>query len=278
MITLIIIELEKIFRKWRTYIGFIAIGILTPIVQIALSYQGEKYVNFATQSLRDSFLLTGNLFNGYLVGYLMLQSLFIHIPFLIVLVGGDLLAGEATTGTYRLLLTRPISRLKILSAKYFAGIIYTVLLLCFLMFMSLVVSVIFFGSGELIVVKGKIIIFASDDVLWRFALAYLYAALSLTTVMGLSFLFSSLVENAIGPIVASMAVIIVFLILSVLPFDLLESIRPFLFTNHMNHWSSFFADKVEYSEILISGSVLLLHIIGFYLIALFLFIKKDILS
>ncbi|MBU2506719.1 MAG: ABC transporter permease, partial [Bacteroidetes bacterium] len=184
MITLIIIELEKIFRKWRTYIGFIAIGILTPIVQIALSYQGEKYVNFATQSLRDSFLLTGNLFNGYLVGYLMLQSLFIHIPFLIVLVGGDLLAGEATTGTYRLLLTRPISRLKILSAKYFAGIIYTVLLLCFLMFMSLVVSVIFFGSGELIVVKGKIIIFASDDVLWRFALAYLYAALSLTTVMG----------------------------------------------------------------------------------------------
>ncbi|MBU2508577.1 MAG: hypothetical protein KJ799_17925 [Bacteroidetes bacterium] len=96
--------------------------------------------------------------------------------------------------------------------------------------------------------------------------------------MGLSFLFSSLVENAIGPIVASMAVIIVFLILSVLPFDLLESIRPFLFTNHMNHWSSFFADKVEYSEILISGSVLLLHIIGFYLIALFLFIKKDILS
>ncbi|MBU2508578.1 MAG: hypothetical protein KJ799_17930, partial [Bacteroidetes bacterium] len=61
---------------------------------------------------------------------------------------------------------------------YFAGIIYTVLLLCFLMFMSLVVSVIFFGSGELIVVKGKIIIFASDDGLWRFALAYLYAALS----------------------------------------------------------------------------------------------------
>ena len=125
MITLIWVELQKIFKKWRTYIGFIAIGVLTLIVQIALYYTGKKYLNFEMRGLSDSFIFTGNLFNGYLVANLVLQGLFVHIPFLIVLVGGDLLAGEATAGTYRMLLTRPVSRLEVISAKFLAGIIYT---------------------------------------------------------------------------------------------------------------------------------------------------------
>lgn len=40
MISLTLIELQKIFKKWRTYIGFIAIGVLVPIVQIALYFEG----------------------------------------------------------------------------------------------------------------------------------------------------------------------------------------------------------------------------------------------
>ena len=109
MTTLIWIELQKMFKKWRTYIGFIAIGVLTPIVQITLYFTGDDYVRGITHSLQDSFLLVGNLFNGYLVANLILYSMFIHIPFLIVLVGGDILAGEATAGTYRMILTRPFS-------------------------------------------------------------------------------------------------------------------------------------------------------------------------
>ena len=60
MINLVWLELQKIFRKIRTYIGFIAIGVITPIVQIALSIEGEKYIDFATQNLKQSFLFEGN--------------------------------------------------------------------------------------------------------------------------------------------------------------------------------------------------------------------------
>ena len=111
LLTLIQIELHKIFSKWRSYIGFIAIGILTPIVQIVLYLEGQNSLNFYTQSISQSFVMVGNLFNGYLVGNIILQALYINIPFLIVLVGGDLLAGEATSGTYRMLITRPITSL-----------------------------------------------------------------------------------------------------------------------------------------------------------------------
>jgi len=278
MITLIWVELQKMFKKWRTYIGFIAIGVLTLIVQVALYYTGKKYLNFEMRGLSDSFIFTGNLFNGYLVANLVLQGLFVHIPFLIVLVGGDLLAGEATAGTYRMLLTRPVSRLEVLSAKFLAGIIYTCLLLLWLSLISLGGSLLIFGGGELLVMKSKLIIFASNDILWRFASAYAFATLSMSTVFAYSFFFSSLVENAIGPIVATMALIIILLILSAIPVEFLQNLQPYFFTSHMIKWNGFFDDVVNYKEIINSVWILLAHIAALFVITSAIFIKKDILS
>ena len=113
MLTLIRIELYKIFKKWRTYIGFIAIAVLVPVIQLAMLAEGERSLDFMTRNLQQSFVFVGNLLNGYLISYIILNSLVIHIPFLITLVAGDLLAGEATAGTYRLLITRPVSRFKV---------------------------------------------------------------------------------------------------------------------------------------------------------------------
>jgi ABC-2 type transport system permease protein len=214
----------------------------------------------ALRNVKENFVFVGNLMNGYLIGHFILQALYIHIPFLIVLVGGDLLAGEATSGTYRMLITRPVSRFNILTAKYLSGIIYTIMLLFFLALLSLGVSLILFGSGELLVFRSKIYIFASSDVLWRFGLTYAFAVLSLSTVLGLSFLFSSLVENAIGPIIATMAVIIIFLILSALPIEALSAVKPYLFTNYMFEWRTFFTEPVEYEKIYFAAGILLAHI------------------
>ena len=278
MATLIWIELQKIFKKWRTYIGFIAIGILTPIVQVALYFTGEHYVKSMVGGLENSFIIVGNLFNGYLVAHLILFSLFIHIPFLVVLVGGDLLAGEATAGTYRMILTRPFSRFQIITSKFLAGVIYVASLIAFLAILSLGVSLLIFGSGELVTFDSKLVIFASNDILWRFLCAYIFATISMSTVLAISFFFSSMVNNAIGPIVASMAIIIILLILSALPIDFLQSIKDYFFTTHMPEWNGFFSDPVDYKEILTSVAILLAHIIGLYAITTYIFIKKDVLS
>lgn len=278
MISLIGIELLKIFKKWRSYIGFIAVGLLVGIVQTAIYFEGSGYLNYATRSFRDSFEYVGNLLNGYFISHLILQALYIHIPFLIVLVGGDLLAGEATAGTYRMLITRPISRTRIVASKFLAGLIYTILLLLFLMLMSLGLSILIFGTGDLIVAKQGVIIFAESDVLWRIFSAYAFATLSLSVVLSLSFFFSSLVENAIGPIVATMAVIIIFIILSALDIEGLRWIRPFLFVTHMTQWTSFFEDPIDFSKLMNSVLVLSAHILGLFAITLLIFRRKDILS
>ncbi len=278
MITLINIELQKIFKKWRTYIGFIAVFVMTTIVQIALYLTQDDFIRSTTRALNDSFFLQGNFFNGYVVAYLILNAMFIHIPFLIVLVGGDLFAGEATAGTYRMVLTRPISKFNFVASKFLAGFIYTFIFILFIVLISLLGSILFFGTGELVSLKNKIIIFASNDVLWRLIWAYIYATLSMMTVMALSIFFSSMVSNAIGPIVSTMAVIIVFIILSAIPIEVLQNLRPYFFTSHLSQWNEFFNDPIDYNEIKNSAIILFAHIIALYGLTTFIFLKKDILS
>lgn len=279
MISLVNIELYKIFKKWRTYIGFIAIGILVPIIHIAMLFEGKNTIDFMTQNIQQSFVFVGNLLNGYFLSYIILTSLAVHIPFLIALVAGDLLAGEATAGTYRLLLTRPISRTQIVTAKFLAAVIYTNLLILWLAFMSLVVGIIIFGTGELLVISSQtIIIFEKSDILWRFICAYAFASLGMTVIASLAFLFSSLVENAIGPIVSTMAVIIVFLIISAIQIDFFQTIKPYLFTNYILSWRLLFNNPVNVNEILKAVLILIAHIVVFYSLTLYLFKRKDILT
>jgi ABC-2 type transport system permease protein len=128
------------------------------------------------------------------------------------------------------------------------------------------------------VVQDKVYIFAQDDVMWRFWMSYGFASLSLSVVFALSFLFSALVENAIGPIIATMAVIIVFMIITILNFELLNAIKPYLFVTHMVKWREFMRDPVDYGSIINSGLVLLAHIIIFFGATLIIFNKKDILT
>ena len=278
MLNLIRSEIYKVFKKWRTYISFITIGALTVVVEIALLIEGKHYVEYATRNLGETFLFVGNFLNGYLIAHIVLNTLTIHIPFLITLVAGDLLAGEATAGTYRVLLTRPVSRFNVVLAKFIAGMTYSLLLVFFLAVVSLGLGIILFGTGELLVFKGGLIIFNADDILWRFLIAYCFAGLSMSVVMSIAFFFSSLVENAIGPIIATMALIIVFLILSNLDIGFLKYIRPYLFTNYMGEWNSVFDYPVEWLEIGKSSLILFCHLVGFFLMTFLLFRKKDILT
>ncbi|MBK9246787.1 MAG: ABC transporter permease subunit [Ignavibacteria bacterium] len=278
MFKLIRIELIKIFSKWRSFIGFIAVGALIPIIQVALYTEGDEYFNLFTQTLQQQFDFSGNMTNGYLIAFVTLQSLYVHIPLLIALVIGDLLAGEATAGTYRLLLVRPISRLQVVTSKFLAGLVYTNLLIIWMALLSLGLSVWLFGEGELLIVGDSLTILGSNDILWRFLWAYCYAAGSMVAIASLAFMFSALVENAIGPIASTMAIVIVLTIISTLNAPFIVAIKPYLLTTHLNGWKFFFEQTPNWNKILTSASALLSYVIVFYTAALIVFKRKDILS
>ncbi len=277
-ITAVRTELTKIFRRTRTYIGFAAICFLVPLIQIALYIDGATYLEFSLQNLKEAFQFQGDLLNGYLATYIILVTLYVHIPFLVTLVTGDLLAGEAATGTFRILLTRPISRTGLLLAKFSAGLIYTSLLILSMAVLSIGLGIIVMGTGDLIVIKNTIYIFSEDDVLWRLVAAFGFGLLAMYTVAALSFMLSSFAENSIGPIMITMTIIIAFIIISAIDLSIFRAVEPLLFTSHMGSWKLFFEDPVDHGRIINSALILLFHVVSFLMVTIFTFRRKDILT
>ena len=217
--------------------------------------------------------------NYFLIAFIILQMLIVHIPLLVALVTGDLLSGEAAMGTLRMLLTKPISRNQVVFSKLIAAAVYTLILVLWMGFLALFVGRWIFGTGDLIVLNSDgLVILNYTDVLWRYGLAFLVAYLALMTVSTLSLAFSAFADNSIGPIVSTMAVIILFTIIGTLDVSVFDLIKPWLFTTHMASWRSYFNDPVPWSAIYNSIYILLAHNVIFVLIALVKFRKKDITS
>ncbi len=276
---LIHMELFKIFRKSRTYIAFAAIAAIILLIQTALYMDGEKYLDFVMQNLNESFEIEGNKLNGYFVCYNILQTLFVHVPLLVALVAGDMIAGEADMGTLRLLVSKPVSRIGLIWSKFAAALIYTASLLLFMATLSLFGSMILFGVNDLMVFKSDVLVILSkNDVLWRYFAAFGFAFLAMATVAALAFLLSVFADNSIGPIIATMSVVIVFTILTTMDIPFFNILKPYLFINHMLNWKGFFESPVDAGEVMKSAGILLAHIGAFFIIAVVVFQKKDILS
>lgn len=279
MWTLTRIELFKIFKKPRTYIAFAAIAIIIVLIQLAMYADGDSYIEFMLGNISTAFDIEGKKLNGYLVFYLILHTLLVHVPLLICLVAGDAVAGEANMGTLRLLASKPVSRAALMLSKFWASVIYTLLLLTFMAILGLGISVAIFGISDLMVQKSDMfILLDKGDVMWRYVAAYGFAALSMITVAALAFLFSVFAENSIGPIIAAMSVVIIFTILTTMDIPFFYALKPYLFTNHMLNWKGFFDRPVDTREVLKSAGVLLLHIVLFVSLAVYFFKKKDVLS
>ncbi len=201
------------------------------------------------------------------------------MPLLVALVTGDTISGEAAHGTLRLLLTKPYSRAKILWSKILAGSLYLTLLLIWLGIMALGVGLLIFGKGDLVVLKTEqIVILRENDILWRFLLAFVIAFLSLQVVASLSLLLSCFTDNSIGPIIISMAIIILFTIIGTLDIPLFDTIKLFLFTTHMIVWRNLFDNPLDLQLIFTSVAILLGHIAVFTSLAFYFFKRKDIQS
>jgi ABC-2 type transport system permease protein len=286
------IELYKIFKRPRTYIAFAVIGLIILLVQVAMKFGGEEYVGLLMSGVNGSFdVPTKEVLNGYLVCYIILNLLLIHVPILVALVAGDMVSGEANMGTLRLLASKPIGRTELLMIKFTAACIYTILLLIWVAILSLLVSILFFGTNDLFVARETSSnIIAGKDVLWRYFAAFGFAAIGLITVSSLAFMLSVFAENSITPIVATVCVIIVFTVLTQMQIPFYdETVKPYLFTTHMLGWKGFFYVKGKdgvsvngsienISAIIKSAGILLLYSVAFLFTAIWYFRKKNILS
>jgi ABC-2 type transport system permease protein len=286
------IEIYKIFQRQRTYIAFAVIAAIILLIQIGLKFGGKEYVSMLMSAMNGVFEIPpGDMLNGYFVCFFILNLLLVHVPILVALIAGDMISGESNMGTLRLLASKPVSRTQLCLVKFGASVFYTFVLLIWVAILSLLVSILIFGTNSLFVPKElEADIMLKSDVLWRYFAAFGFAAIGMTTIAAMALMFSVFAENSVGPIVATVCVIIVFTILTQMEIPFYdETIKPYLFTTHMLGWKGFFYVKADEGAtingsisnpgaIIKSALVLIAYAAMFLFTAIWAFRKKNILS
>jgi ABC-2 type transport system permease protein len=286
------IEIYKIFQRQRTYIAFAVIAAIILLIQIGLKFGGKEYVSMIMSAMNGVFEIPpGDMLNGYFVCFFILNLLLVHVPILVALIAGDMISGESNMGTLRLLASKPVSRTQLCLVKFGASVFYTFVLLIWVAILSLLVSILIFGTNSLFVPKElEADIMLKSDVLWRYFAAFGFAAIGMTTIAAMALMFSVFAENSVGPIVATVCVIIVFTILTQMEIPFYdETIKPYLFTTHMLGWKGFFYVKADEGAtingsisnpgaIIKSALVLIAYAAMFLFTAIWAFRKKNILS
>jgi len=297
MLNLLQIELYKISKRSRTYIAFAAITAIVVIFQFAFKADGESYMNLMLQNVQDSFQLDKTkAINGYFMCYIILNTLLVQVPILIALIAGDAISGEANMGTLRLILTKPVSRTQLIMVKFAASVIFTIMLLVWMAVMALYLSLFIFGADDMLIfrVKGdesQILQITKEDIMWRYWAAFGYAAVALTVIAALAMLLSIFAENSIGPIIATVCLVIVFTVVSNINVPIIEkNVKPWLFTSYLVGWKGFFYIGVSDDGQPLKGTlenwpairnslfILLAHIAVLLGISIWVFKRKDILS
>ena len=293
MWNLLQIELFKIFKKPRTYLAFAIIAAFIFLIQLGLLVNGKDWMKFMLGSLDETMNIDySKLVNGYAVCFFVLNLLLVHVPILVALVAGDVVSGEASMGTLRMWAAKPVSSTQIILAKYLATAVYVFALLLWIAVISLVISIAVFGENDLVVAKTNgLQLIEANDVLWRYFFAFGFAFIAMMVVAAISLLLSVLSENSIGPIVATVGIIIVCTLISEMEIPIYQKyIKPYLFTTYMLGWKGFFyigstedgetiKGSIQYLPgIIKSMAALMVYIVALVSAAVFIFRKKDILS
>ncbi len=107
-----------------------------------LSLEIEQYQYYLENDINPS--VTGS---ATFTRMFMEQSILLFLPLLVMILVSDLVSGEFSGKTIKLLLTRPVSRWKILTAKMLEMIILVTLLMAIIFFISALLSTLVFGQG-----------------------------------------------------------------------------------------------------------------------------------
>ena len=200
------------------------------------------------------------------------------LPLYVSLVGGDLVAKEAEDGTLRMILSRPISRLRLLLLKWLAGAIFSLALVVALgLFGVLFASLWFPWKGLFVFIPGELFsVFGALGGLEHYTAAHLMMAAKAVTVMGLAFMFSCFNVKPAAATILAVSFVFVNFIMQNIPY--FRDLQHWFLTYHLNIWQFMFAQPIPWWRIGESLSILLGFNLTFVVIGVTAFHVRDIKS
>ena len=138
------VELVKLLRRPRTWISVVLTCALPFMVAVFITIS-----HLAPPPGQGSAFLSAVLQNGALYPAAALALVLpVFLPVAVAVVAGDSIAGEATTGTLRYLLVRPVGRTRLLVAKLISVIVYVLIVVLTVTFTAYATGVFLLGPSQ----------------------------------------------------------------------------------------------------------------------------------
>lgn len=275
MMGLLKMETFRLMKQRRTYFAIAAVFLIEAVVMLSAYYQGNTIIDILLNELKNSFYFEGTLLNGNLVAYLILNSLWFHLPLILMIIVSSLLTSEYKDRTLQTAMMQPVSKVRYLFSKYLLAIIFTLAVVFTLCCTSLALSYGIFGQGDLIVYLQGLNFYEQQDAFERLLLAFAFGSISMVFYSVVSLTIAVILKEAIKTWIVS----VFFLIISnlLLKVDFGSSfLNQILYFKLNDSWQYFFYYDIPWSDLLQNAGLLIVYIIIVISIGLYLFRKKDI--
>jgi ABC-2 type transport system permease protein len=196
-------ELGLIFRRWRNLLLLAVLVGIPVLLGVALRVSVPRGGGGGGgPGAVFLFQVAGN---GVFLSFLALTiMLTLVLPLVVAVVSGDALAGEASTGTLRYLLVVPAGRARLLSVKYAAIVVFSLVSCLLVAASALIMGVVLFPVGPVTMLSGTTMPLSEGLLRLLFVVLYVSGAMAMLGAIGLA--ISSLTEHPIAAIAAIMII------------------------------------------------------------------------
>ncbi|BEP13684.1 ABC transporter permease [Acidothermaceae bacterium B102] len=230
-------ELRLVFRRRRNIALLVVLAAIPILIGVALKISNRQGNGGGGPAFFG--LVTSN---GLFLAFAALTAcLPVFLPLAVAIVGGDALAGEASAGTLRYLLTVPVSRTRLLLVKGIGMLSYVAATVGAVALTGIVCGGLLFGLHDATLLSGDTVPWWDGGV--RTLGVCVYVFVDLVGLAAMALFFSTLTEVPIGAMAGSIAAAIGFTVLDAVP--QLSSIHPLLLTNNWLDFSELLRGQVH---------------------------------
>mgnify|MGYP000998650253 FL=1 len=268
-------EIFKLFKQSKTYYALGALFSIELLILFSAYYQGTTIIDLLLENLKQKFYFEGTLLNGNLLIYLILNTLWFHLPLILMIVVSGTLTSEYKDRTLQTIMLQPVSKWKYILSKYLVAIAFTLLVVGLLAISSFGLSYAFFGKGDLVVYLNGLNFFDATDAINRLQWSFLSGALSMVFFSVASLTIAILFKEATKTWIVSAF----FLILSniLLKVDFGDNWFNQLFFAKLNDtWQYFFYYTINWEQVLFHSILNIVYCLLFMGAGIYWFHKKDI--
>jgi len=270
-------ELWKLFGKKRTYIGFGAFLLVQNAM--LLCFRFTRWQSDMEKMLAGNGYIAEQYISALTVAVVMLlPQVMLLMPLYVALVGGDLVAKEAEDGTLRMILSRPISRFRLLLSKWLAGLFFSFVLVVVLGATALLFARLWFPWRSMFIFMPKMVfnVLSASEGFKLYLCSHLFMAVNASVILGLAFMFSSFNMKPAAATILALSFLFVNLVMESIPF--FERYHEWLLPYHFRIWLYIYSQPTPWERIIQSLCILTAFSVTTFLIGVAGFQARDIKS